>query len=904
MVLEQAIELLQAGDACDLTELCGGDEPLERTVRELLAGEEELVLSLRGRDDATHPAASLEPGTVLGDYEISALLGVGGMGAVYLARERALERMVALKVIDPLVASAARFRREATIAAALDHPNIVPVFAVGEANGMSFLAMKWLTGPGLDRVEKPLPPRRVAEIGVAVARALDETHASGIVHRDIKPGNVILDDGVPYLVDFGLARSQRDLGLTARGAFLGTLEYVSPELIERGAAGVSGRSDLYSLGATLYELAAGRRCFEASDREQLVRAILSQDPERPGLSSEHSDLETILLRALDKDPERRFPTAGEFADDLERYLRGEPILSRRLGWLARGVRLARRHRVATAIAGVLALATFVAGGLLLASRVTQEARFAAAIDDAERALDRDSSAAAAAILRALHRADEPRVLSLQRRIAARDALTDLLDQVQRGSEEQDPDELRRLAERIVTLRAGDDRPLHAAVALVLTAYHVGDRATALARLDALEATVGRGRASRALRKLVETGEPAALPAELGASADEHVFAAIALRRAGAALEAVQFEIEAARSLDDGHFRAQVMEALLLFDAGRVAEALAAFRVLPRPGRNNDDVHRTRMLLELALGRQEDAERSLSRIPAERRTALDRYYEFQLLWTRGDLDAMRAAVAEAPSIEGVVDPLLLLVEGRLALVDGRFEAAIASFSRLLERTTWHQLTDEAEASLLRARYQILAASAPGTVDRSEFEALREAASDSLATARFPLARANLRWLEGRISRVLGRHEEALQAFREAVTEEPDSPTARLEFAELANTRLDGLDSPARLALAEEIRAMLRPLLERSSGARVLAPPVAVLEGWKQELCRSAKVGDWEGLAVAARAAHAFAAARLPGDVAGLESILAAYRDALSGGAFVSNERSAAARRELELLLTDS
>jgi hypothetical protein len=347
---------MQAGRSPDLDVICRGEPELRPQVAQLLARELELARDAHGEASPGSPRLPdmLEAGTVLGEFRIVAPLDAGGMGDVYIAVQEPLGRQVALKVMSCRTSidrvAALRFRREAEITAALNHQNIVPVFASGEANGVLFLAMRLLHGPSLHRVGR-LPPRQVARIGAAVARALHAAHQIGVVHRDVKPANIVLEGDVPFVLDFGLARSADAETLTRNNGVPGTLPYMAPEQL-RGGAPLDARTDVYGLGATLYEALRGTPPFAADPLTAAVHRILTVDP--PPLRHVDRDLAVIVARAMHKRPARRFAAAADMADDLERYLAAEPIRSRPVSAAERAVRYVGRHRVASALALVAA----------------------------------------------------------------------------------------------------------------------------------------------------------------------------------------------------------------------------------------------------------------------------------------------------------------------------------------------------------------------------------------------------------------------------------------------------------------------------------------------------------------------------------------------------------------------
>jgi len=263
-------------------------------------------------------------GTDVAGFRIESVLGQGGMGTVYVAEQSSPTRKVVLKLLRPELSRDEAFRRrfvhESEAAASTEHPNIVPIYAAGEADGLLYIAMRYVNGDDLrERIERdgPLPADRAIEIVSQVAAALDAAHARGLVHRDVKPSNILLDaNGNAYLSDFGLIkRSEVDTGLTETGQFMGSIEYCAPEQI-RGDE-VDGRADVYSLGCVLFEAISGRPPFRRETEVATLYAHLEQDP--PALSSvapgSPADLDGVVARALAKDPSERQATAGAFAHE-------------------------------------------------------------------------------------------------------------------------------------------------------------------------------------------------------------------------------------------------------------------------------------------------------------------------------------------------------------------------------------------------------------------------------------------------------------------------------------------------------------------------------------------------------------------------------------------------------------
>lgn len=277
------------------------------------------------------PAAPL-PGSAilprrLGEFELLDEVGRGGMGVVYRARQTSLDRVVAVKVFQR--GDRARFQLEAESAARLEHPNIVPVYGVGEAEGHAWLCMKFIEGTTLARrvAEHPLPPREAARILLDVARAVHFAHQGGILHRDLKPSNVLLDtQGQAYVTDFGLAKLvEGGADMTSMHAILGTPSYMPPEQANNRRGRLSPASDVYSLGAILYELLTGRPPFQAATPMETLLLVLDQEPVPPRRLNPQVDraLELICLKCLQKQPDLRYASADELARDLERFLNGE-----------------------------------------------------------------------------------------------------------------------------------------------------------------------------------------------------------------------------------------------------------------------------------------------------------------------------------------------------------------------------------------------------------------------------------------------------------------------------------------------------------------------------------------------------------------------------------------------------
>lgn len=368
-VLDQYLADLKAGAAPDRAKLLAAHPEMAEQLEACLAGIEFIHAGAQEGAPPKH----------LGDFRILGEVGRGGMGAVYEAEQVSLRRRVALKVLrfgavsDPEAIQ--RFQREAETVARLHHTNIVPIFAVGCEGGVNYYAMQFIEGRSLDQVLRaqgqPPAAETVAAWGLQAADALAHAHARGVIHRDVKPSNLILDDaeGRIWLTDFGLAKRLDDVTLSMTGALLGTPRYMSPEQAAAANHKLDHRTDIYSLGASLYELATGQPVFTGDSPHNVISQILTVEPapprkHRPSLPR---DLETILMKCLSKEPGQRYESARQLSDDLRAFLEGRPIAARRASWAERATRWVQRQRrsvalTAGAVAATLLLVALAAAG--------------------------------------------------------------------------------------------------------------------------------------------------------------------------------------------------------------------------------------------------------------------------------------------------------------------------------------------------------------------------------------------------------------------------------------------------------------------------------------------------------------------------------------------------------------
>lgn len=340
--------------------------------------------------DIDSPLATNRTIRYFGDYELIEEIARGGMGVVYRARQISLNRSVALKMIlSGQLATPAlvqRFHTEAESAARLDHPHIVPIYEIGTYDGQHYFSMKLIQGGTLADANFKIKLRERPSIKEAVrlvstvARAVHYAHQRGILHRDLKPTNILLDEaGEPHVTDFGLAKLAEDnSGLTISAAILGTPAYMSPEQAAGQTKELTTAADIYSLGAILYELVAGRPPFDAPSVVEMLRQVCEREPARPHTLNPavDRDLETICLKAMAKEPLQRYATAEDLAEDLRRYLAGESIRARAVGPAERAVRWCRRNKMLASLLGAMAalLLVLAIGGPLVAVKQAQLAR--------------------------------------------------------------------------------------------------------------------------------------------------------------------------------------------------------------------------------------------------------------------------------------------------------------------------------------------------------------------------------------------------------------------------------------------------------------------------------------------------------------------------------------------------
>ncbi len=683
------------------------------------------------RDSGPAPAGAPRPeepaGTTFGRYRLLEELGRGGMGVVWRAWDTKLQRVVALKQVlgraEEDRAAIERFLREARLAAKLSHPAIVQVHDVGEEEGRHYFTCDYVAGRPLSAaLEAPIAPAKAAAWVRQIAEALAYAHDQGVIHRDVKPANVLLDaDGRPHVMDFGLARevnADTSSGLTMSGDLLGTPTYMSPEQASGRQERIGPATDQFSLGVVLYQLLTNGLPFQGETLRDVLNAVAERDPAPPSRvrANLHPDLEAICLHALEKDPVRRYPSMRAFAEDLGRYLDGEAVVARRITGLARLLRNAARNRRLLLPVGALAVAAAVAVGWIVRDRARLAADASAGIERARSAelrgaleTARDEYMAVRAILPSHEDAAlglarvEARIadLAAEASQAERDAMQLLeagrpaLDDARRYLYAKDLD-YQELTRRVAAGQALIDRALEKAPHLPL-AHHLAGRAWRLlgwnekaeaSWLEAIRLDPRFGLAHFELGMLLLdlAIETRAMRVTLRGVTSERS----RVDRATALLARSREELDAATSLswtgDDEVSRAlaEAAQAYVVRDRGRIDKLTRTASTTLRGGIG---IERFFLL------------RALAGDPADRRADLDRALEIGphdalALVTRG-IDRMEEGDVDG-AIADYSAALVVYPRSRGALVDrgcaylesNRPEEALADLDRLVELDpTW-------------------------------------------------------------------------------------------------------------------------------------------------------------------------------------------------------------------------
>lgn len=797
-ILEECYVIIEDGGRPDLDIICKASPDLRSRVESLLSGE--LAVIDRVRNSATDEDGEAEDGPKIVGYRILSKIGSGGMGEVYGAVEPALGREVAIKVVARRgndESALRRLKREAAIAGALDHSNIVPVYAVGESEDFAWIAMKRLTGPSLAKLDRRLSTIEAATIGASIARALHAAHIEGVVHRDVKPANVVLDDGIAYLCDFGLARALDRSSMTVSNVVPGTLPYMAPEQLD-GSRSAEPRTDIYGLCATLYEIVAGRPPFAGTTPENLVHQILHRDPTVLGVASKDRDFETIVRRGLEKSPQRRFLTAEALAEDLERFARGEPVESRPPGFIEKSLRrLRRRPRTAAAIGALAVL--LVGTWIWIVATNSERRRFdRVQLDRARQAADLGENRRARDILDELEWRS-PRTEGLdkeRRRQAALASIDDLVDSVQTFSKDfaATIDERKR-----EVLRLGGDklrRPL-SDFAIVAAAVMTSRLTEAREVLDRVERDFGASRSTEAFRRLIEDGRLRSietLPAARNMAkdfdfADDHIFTSVAMKHAGCSISTRTKEIDAALRYSSRRYRTRYARGKLYHDNRQFDAAYETWSGLIDERVDRPIINENLATEAMALGRPDLAKAHLRSVaPGGRRRETVRR-GIEVLRYSATWEQYRSGLEEAVAGDPA-DTWLHLHLGLRLLEERDFDDAEVEFETVVagERPP-SQLRYSAELGLFLIESQrsglldFPTARAPDHLVDELTHALDDL-SDLIAKAPDSARRSDAFVISARLKRALGRPKDAWDDIDRALRDDPENPGA--QSARIAET----------------------------------------------------------------------------------------------------------------------
>lgn len=369
-----AKDIADVGERARYVEVaCAGDEELRGRVNRLLeasTGAQGFLTETVELEQDLESAMGRRIG-YFGDYVLLDEIARGGSGVVFRARQTSLDRVVALKMLRGHALSEGddglrRFKAEAQAAAGLKHRNLVPIYEVGEFEGQGYYSMPLIEGGTLiSRAAEFHDPRKAVALMVKVARALHEAHEHGLLHRDIKPGNILLDaDGEPQVTDFGIARKMGlDSDLTMTGQIMGTPYYMSPEQVRGETQTLTPAADVYGIGAVLHELLTGEKPFQGESMVEVLKKVVDEPPKAP--QGIERDLSVIVMKCLEKEPGARYASAAVLADDLEHWLRGEPIAARPAGRIERGLKWVRRRPYKAGLLALGAVCVALTGVVLL-----------------------------------------------------------------------------------------------------------------------------------------------------------------------------------------------------------------------------------------------------------------------------------------------------------------------------------------------------------------------------------------------------------------------------------------------------------------------------------------------------------------------------------------------------------
>ncbi len=802
----------------DPAALAPGDPTLASALHEAITEQRSIdaFFASQRRAPASATTSPFSHPDTVGPYRLTGLLGEGGMARVYLAFEPGLSRLVALKVLDPSLfrrdpTARHRFQREAELAAGLDHPHIAPIYAADTQGEPAWIAMKWLRGKSLHDLAGSLRPSEVARIGIGIAEALAHAHDHRVLHRDVKPSNIQLDDGIPYLLDFGLAAADQPNLLTEPTAIPGTLAYLAPERLRSPSASTPA-ADLYALGASLHEAIRGTPAFPHADRTALLHAVLHRPPATLNLPAPDRDLATIIDRCLAKEPSDRYSSARALAADLRCFVDGEPIAARPLSprqklWR----RIRRRPRLAAGITALLVTALSLAGfGAWSAERRSSSIRQRIAAANAHWEQGRLDEASLLVTTLQHEGVDDPRLPRLALAVAAERAIEDLLDELLARSGALDETRIIGLIVECRRLQPHSRRPVAIELASPLAALLFGDRDLATRELSTASAEARTTRSFHALTALSSGSRWSPHSAPADRDSVDALIAALVARADDAPRadrEALNLRL---RERAPGDFRTGLVHALLHYDLGEWEAAQSALLVLNPSARSARWVRDLLSALAAARGDQtllSTLRTELGHNPLTRQAALD------------DLLA-RARAARSSEVDAeVLDELrdfpnperwdVGFVRARILLARGKPEAAASEYDRLLEAAPTLHVRALVGGEWCLAQSQRLLMGA--MTDRASVETR---AAELAQSAQNPVTRACALGLLGDLARSRNQRDQALAHLEAAARIVIPEPAPLLRLADLLNTEIWARGVPL-LELAQN--PSLDPFL-RDQGAR--------------------------------------------------------------------------------------
>ena len=709
-----------------------------------------------------------------------------------------------------------RFQREAEITAALEHPNIVPVYEVGEDGPHVYLAMRLVMGQTLGQLAGKLTPIAAATIAAQIAHGLHAAHEVGVVHRDVKPANIMVDGERAFLVDFGLARAEIDLSLTRSGQAPGTLPYMAPEQLRGGPDALDPRVDVYGLGAALYHAITGEPPFPGETSIALIRSIMTRDPAR--LANTPRDLAIIVQRALEKEPRHRFTSAHEMAEDLERFVRGEPIRSQPASPWQRLRKLAGRHPVSATILGLAATTILVLAVMLWNRTATLQRDYTAAIASVHQLLESDEPDLARKTLSGLiaRHGNNAETVELDHRVRSTQRREALLDRLHADPRDQDLGYIERLMAALDGAHPDVLAEPRTGVARALFYAYGGDQAAARTALTPGGVARAYPRFCTAMRAHLDGRDPGSAVAALQAEseADDHTLASAVFRMAESGSDVIEAELRRALAVDPLHTRARFGLAVVHFNRG---DAERAMDVLDEPGsRSRPDSLVLLAYCALRLGRPEiaasriaDARALLHAADRPPMLRLDRVELYTALFA-GDLVRFDELWAAAHARWGEVAHLHLLA-AKAATVRGRDSAARRSFELAAELAHHPTVARQASIALLQLDNAEFHEGGPNG-DGLSSAALRQRAEELRDRAR----NAGDARVESDALFVLydllsssGEAAAAWSALQDALRAEPHNPDVAHVFVgtvygRVAQAQAAPLDQAAAIALGSDVR----------------------------------------------------------------------------------------------------